>query len=111
MDRQALSSGFSLIEMMIVLLVVLILSSLSIRPIDLQLTKVQDFQSLYLHTQTIALLTHSDLELDTDIITDYPIRFKANGNTTMGQTFQIGKRSLIIMIGTGRIHEKSLYDD
>ena len=92
-------------------MVVLILGSFTIRPIDLQLTKVQDFQSLYLHTQTMALLNHTDQELVTEIITDYPIRFKANGNVTMGQTFQIGKRSLVIMIGTGRIHEKSLYDD
>jgi prepilin-type N-terminal cleavage/methylation domain-containing protein len=111
MDKPFWNSGFTLIEILLVLIIVFVLGSIAIRPIDFQFTKVHDFQSEFLHTQFIALKTHTDQTLDTAFATDYPIRFKPNGNVNMGQTIQIGQQTLVILIGTGRIHEKSIYDD
>jgi len=111
MDKLHWNSGFTLIETLFVVIIVSVLGSIAIRPVDLQFTRAYDFQSEFLHTQFVALMKHTDQNLKTMIVTDYPIRFKPNGNINMGQTIQIGQRTLVILIGTGRIHEKSVYDD
>jgi len=111
MDKPFWNSGFTLIEILLVLIIVFVLGSITLKPVDLQFTKVHDFQSAFLHTQFVPFVVHNDRTFYTAFPTDYPIRFKPNGNVNMGQTIQIGQRTLVILIGTGRIHEKSVYDD
>jgi len=111
MDKPYWNKGFTLIETLFVLIILFAMSTLTIRPFDFQFTKASDFQSEFLHAQFMAVLTHTDQILDPSIPTDYPIRFKPSGNVSMGQTIQIGRKTLVILIGTGRIHEKSFYDD
>lgn len=111
MDKPHWNNGFSLIETLLCLMIVFILGSIMITPHPSRSYQIYDFQSQFLHTQYMALLTHTDQIYESEIQTEFPIRFKANGNVTMGQTIQFGERSMVVLLGTGRIYEKSLHDD
>jgi len=100
-----------MIEMMFVLLVLSIAGSLLIRPFDLSVPSLNAFESAVIHTQFAALRYHDVLTVKSEMLTEYPIRFNANGNVNMGQTIELGNRKLVILIGTGGIHEKSILDD
>jgi len=67
--------------------------------------------STLIHIQYMALNTHQLIEYDGDVLTEYPIRYNADGNINMGQSIQINKKEITLLIGTGKIHEKRIYDD
>jgi len=108
--KQSLNKGFSLIEVSIVLFIILVMSSI-LTPIKIRLISSNDFISSAIHLQYLALLNKTDYELDTPIMSEYPIRYNANGNINMGQTIMINSRKFVILLGTGRIHEKRVYGD
>jgi len=69
------------------------------------------FASTLIHVQYMALLNHETLEYDGDVMTEYPIRYNADGNINMGQSIIIGIKEISLLIGTGKIHEKRIHDD
>jgi len=111
MDKPCSNKGFSLIETLIVLLVLTLVGTLTIRPFETVLTQSQDFQSKLIHTRFDALLSHQTLTLATEVITEYPIRFNAQGNINMGQTIPFKNKEVVLQIGTGRCYEKRVSDD
>lgn len=105
------SKGTSLLETLIVMMILSLLSSLLLKPISSSAVTLLEFQSSYLHTQYLALKLHLKIELETNIETEFPVTFNADGNVNMGQTVFIKNKVLVIMLGTGRIHEKSILND
>lgn len=111
MDKPRSNSGYSLIETVIVLMLLSLSASFLLKPIESTGLELTEFQSSYLHTQYSALRNHSKTILSTTLETEFPVSFSANGNVNMGQTLIINNRKLVILLGTGRIHEKSILDD
>jgi len=111
MDKPFSNKGFSLIETLIVLLLLTMVGTLTMRPFDTALTQSQDFQSKLIHTRFDALLTHQTITLETEVLTDYAIRFNAQGNINMGQTIPFKNKEVVLQIGTGRCYEKRVSDD
>lgn len=111
MDKPRSNSGFSLIEMMIVLMGMGLIGSFMIHPMDFAMTKSNDFQSLIIHTRFIAMDLHHKMTVITDVPTEYPIRFTAQGNINMGQTIQFKRSEVVLLIATGRLYEKGISDD
>ena len=111
MVRQHRNKGFSLIETMMVLLGMGLIGSIMIRPVELMLTQADDFQSLVIHHRFMALYQHRKVTVTTDVPTDYPIRFTAQGHINMGQTIRFKRLEVVLMIATGRLYEKSVSDD
>ena len=110
MDKQASSKGFTLIEV-IVVLVILMGSGLLVKTGQPQNLNSKNFTSSLVHLQYMALLKHTQLEYTGDIITEYPIRYNANGNINMGQTVLFAAKEITVLIGTGKIHEERIHDD
>ncbi len=111
MDKPRSNKGYSLIETVVVLMVLSLSASLFLKPIESTYLVLMEFQSSYLHTQYSSLRHHSKTTLETSIATDFPVSFNASGNVNMGQTLTFNNRSVVILLGTGRIHEKSILDD
>jgi len=111
MARLQSNRGSALIELIIVILVMSVMSTMMLVPSKSDLLSVQDFQSLVIHTHFNAMLHHQTITVDGPIVTDYAIRFNALGHVNMGQTIRIGHRDLVVLITSGRIREKSVSDD
>jgi len=105
------NKGTSLLETLIVMMILSLMSSFLLKPIESSTVMLMEFQSSYLHAQYLALRHHSKIELITNIETEFPVTFNANGNVNMGQTVFFKNKAVVIMLGTGRIHEKSIFDD
>lgn len=100
-----------MIELILVMMVFGGLSAMFMYPIKPEPMRPDDFESLVIHTQFNALFHHTSMTVKSPLSTEYPIRFNANGNVNMGQTIRIGNLDVVIGIASGRIHEKSVYDD
>jgi len=111
MDKLKSSNGGTLLEMVLILTVILSLSILWIKPTLWKTQNSRTFISSVIHTQMTALYLNESIVLNTDILTEYPIRFNSSGNINMGQTISFGIHKVVIMLGTGRIHEKRIHDD
>jgi len=111
MDKLALNKGFTLIEVILVLMIGLGSSVLFQKPNLSRVQNSNEFKSTLIHLQFMALLTHTTLEYAGEVITDYPVRYNANGNINMGQTILFNSKRITLLIGTGKIHEKRIYDD
>jgi hypothetical protein len=81
------------------------------KPSKSNLPNSKEFTSTLVHLQYMALLNHDAFEYQGLIQTDYPIRYNADGNINMGQSIQFNLREITLLIGTGKIHEKRIYDD
>jgi hypothetical protein len=110
MDKLASNKGFTLLEMSIVLMILFGFSLIFINPISSYGIKVKDFTSSLIHIQFMALLNHETFEYKGEIEPEYPIRYNANGNINMGQTIVLESIEITLLIGTGKIHEKRIYD-
>lgn len=111
MDKLSSNKGFSIVETLIVMMVLALFTALTIRPFQNELTQSKDFQNQIIHTRFDALLLHQTLIVESQVFTEYPIRFNASGNINMGQTVEFLRTKVILQIGTGRCYEKSLSDD
>lgn len=111
MDKLKSSKGGTLLEIVLILTVVFGLTLLWIKPKQMKTLSSNEFISSVIHTQMMALYLRENIELTTDIISEYPIRFNGSGNVNMGQTISFGSKKVVIMLGTGRIHEKRIHDD
>jgi competence protein ComGC len=111
MDKLKSDNGGTLLEIVLILAIILSLSMIWIKPNSLKSQNSKAFISSVIHTQMMALYLNDSIELKTDTLTEYPIRFNSNGNINMGQTISFGIHKVVIMLGTGRIHEKRIHDD
>lgn len=111
MDKLKSNKGGTLLEIVLILTVVFGLTLLWIKPKQIRILGSNDFISSVIHTQMMALYFRENIELMTDVISEYPIRFNGSGNVNMGQTISFGSKKVVIMLGTGRIHEKRIHDD
>jgi hypothetical protein len=111
MDKPRSNKGYSLIETAIILMLLSLTASFLLKPAESDYLAFMEFQSSYLHAQYSALRHHSKTILRTNLETEFPVSFSANGNVNMGQTLILNHKSLVILLGTGRIHEKSVLDD
>jgi len=95
---------------MIEMLLVLVFMSIFVLPISIMLNKTSNdkhlIMSKMIHYQYNALLYHRSIELDLDIQTMYPVMYSPLGYINMGQTINIGKEEITLMITSGRIHEE-----
>lgn len=105
------NNGFTLIEVLVVMITVFGTGSLLINPKSLKPHNSQAFISSIIHTQYMALYQKRSTQLESNILTEFPIQFNEKGNINMGQTIAFGTKRVILMLGTGRIHEKRIYDD
>ncbi|NTW95061.1 MAG: type II secretion system protein [Erysipelotrichaceae bacterium] len=110
MDKLVSNKGFTFIEVSIVLMIILSCSLFFVKPISSNRIKSIDFTSSLLHIQFMAILNHQTLEYQGEIETEYPIRYNANGNINMGQSISFESIEITLLIGTGKIHEKRIYD-
>lgn len=111
MDKLKSNNGGTILEIVIVMTILLSFSMLWIRPNILRTQNSKIFISSVIHTQMMALYLNHSIEHKSDALTEYPIRFNSNGNINMGQTISFGINKVVIMLGTGRIHEKRIHDD
>lgn len=111
MDKQSSNKGFTLIETSIVLMVSLSFGVFFFIPSKSTQVNSEEFMSTLIHIQYMALYKHQIIEYEGNVITEYPIRYNADGNINMGQSIQIKKKEITLLIGTGKIHEKRIYDD
>lgn len=102
MDRQRWNSGFTLIEMCFVLLIVSLLSSVSLRMRIPGSVKRTVFAAGYLEAQSEAMRTYRRLDV-TDGETGETLHFNAQGNTDSPRTLYFGDHRLIIELGGGRL--------
>jgi prepilin-type N-terminal cleavage/methylation domain-containing protein len=111
MVKLSSNKGFTLIEVSIVLMISLSLSLFFYKPISTSRSISKDFSSTIVHLQFMALLNHKTIEYEGKIQTEYVIRYNPDGNINMGQTIQFDHKEITLLIGTGKIHEKRIYDD
>ena len=105
------NNGFTIIEVLIVMIIAFGTGSLLINPKSIKPNNSQAFISSTIHAQYMALYQKTSVQLESNILTEFPIQFNEKGNINMGQTIVFGTKKVILMLGTGRIHEKRIYDD
>ncbi len=110
-DKLKSNKGGSLIEVILILTIVFSLSFIWIKPKQFVTQHSKAFISSVIHTQVMALYLRENLEVITDTPSEYTIRFNSSGNVNISQTISLGNKKVIIMLGTGRIHEKRIFDD
>lgn len=106
MVKQKYSKGFTMIEMLLVLMFM----SIFALPINILFNKTSTekhlIMSKLIHYQYNALLYHRSIVVDLDIYTMYPVKYSPLGYINMGQTINIGKEIITLMITSGRVHEE-----
>ncbi|MHC1736189.1 MAG: prepilin-type N-terminal cleavage/methylation domain-containing protein [Erysipelotrichaceae bacterium] len=106
MDKPQSGKGFTLIEMMLVLLLLSVLGSGVAKPVRSFL--YQETQNGIIHAQTTALFLREStrFRLDPRIECFNDVSFNAKGNVNTAQTLVFDNgREIVIGIGPGRIHE------
>lgn len=107
MDKQFYNNGFTLIEMLIVIVILSSLYVFSLSSMKLRSFDYYDFYDAYLVKKSKAMLTGDPDEI---IVNNKQIRFNQNGNVNQANTieFQIGPkvRKFTIQLGSGVLIEK-----
>jgi hypothetical protein len=78
------------------------LSSLTHKPF----TENKLIISSLIHNQINALYKHKSFIVALQFQTDYPVIYTSLGYINMGQTISIDNKTFVLMITSGRIHEK-----
>lgn len=113
MDKLALNKGFTLIEMLFVIICISTFSTLTIKSQSLQsvkeISKINLAQKEIIQTKLNALKNHERSCVDSSLfIAQKDICFNENGNVNQGQTLRIAKSTqrLIIHLGSGHYEVK-----
>lgn len=98
MDKVTLNNGFTLLEMLIVLVIMSIFLLLTgIYKVDYD-EEYYLFPSIYLYNQSEAMLKAEKVYMD-----DYDISFNSEGHVNRAQTLYFINKKIVVELGGGRL--------